>query len=437
MIEIAIIIALLIILLFISYKAGLFLIISALTGAGIIILGGLDEATYKPLPEIVDMTNKKMIGGPVSMHVLKSKKYNKNIIMFGDYHSIEKLGCDDSVYLPEYIRWLLKTNDKFFDIFAETRYEYETKKMLSSNKYGMSGVINNFIKMFKSCLIDLTDRKKCQETFPNARFHNTDPRSVLVTPENANILNLGYAINHMNNLISSNINNFIIDVNSGKFDKNNFKSFYQNIYPYLSFYNDKNVKYLIELGTINNDRSSIYMMLYEFRDKILNNSIPNNKIKKNYDKIPNELRNNIEVAIDTLIYEEISHYNLLSLKNLTIIKNDIDNYEELIELKNTIDMFDHYILKLYTMLMDLYLFSRIFRKFEKTKSGNLESNPDANNIIILAGDFHIEVYKRAFLYLDFESLFSVNITDKLTDKSKKCIDIQNLPTELDGIKLKY
>jgi hypothetical protein len=106
----------------------------------------------------------------------------------------------------------------------------------------------------------------------------------------------------------------------------------------------------------------------------------------------------------------------------------INSYEELQYVQWTLANFKMFMLYLYNMMMDIYLLSRMFRKFDKTKSGSIEPHPNVENVIILAGNLHCVSYADFLTSLGFNMVF-------FKESGTKCLDISQLPATVGEIKL--
>lgn len=221
-----------------------------------------------------------------------------------------------------------------------------------------------------------SNKKKCTGT--NTRFHYTDTRT----------LKIDYYIITMYVIMNYNI------INKDYWDIQNGKDIQINTKIY-----DTMIKILeMEKNTfpINIQR------LFE-----------QSKISKQYQNIKDE---HIKYILDKFIFEDNEYYNNIVAVTPTDINDIIDEYRHgnfvpLINFSNDWWYFNIAIFDAYTM----------FRVFRSYKNGT-----DAKNIIIYAGNLHVQNYAAILNALNFDLVFeSENQISNLIDKKEpfQCVDI--------------
>jgi hypothetical protein len=359
--------------------------------------GGLDVYRYEP-PELnqINMNNINKITGPVSMHVLYNNKTNKQFILFGDYHTHKQINChdDQSIYFPEYLSWLLKTNNKNnFDLFLEIGYTY-SKKPGSILYHSISGLFNNYNKIFLDCHTNLLDKTKCQLLFPNAHFHNADYRKY-INPDKSN------------HTFSEKLG-FLTD-GLGKYIDNDWDE--QKLVELMVKYKDINNEIL---KLINNKSYAI-----EFLIKIIEGT----KIKKNYTEADPMIHKHMVLYLEELVSKDnhidiirlIEKFSLVSKRYiLTFLFGEYNYpddpyYKDYTVIRADIIKYFNLIIFIESIVMDYYLIGRMFRSFI------------SDNVIIIAGNAHIDNYVNLLKKLNYTSIFEYH-------NNNKCIDIQKLPS---------
>jgi len=400
-----------------------------------------DESTYMPI-QLANTVGKDIMSGIVSLCVMKSNDYNKRVILLGDRHNFENLSCDETraIYAPEYVQWLLKNNQNiYFDLFHEFDYNEYSKKLAydPTPAIGRSGIFANYHKIFGECIDDLGDRAACLDKYPNSRFHLTDTRlnyKLGIKSDYNELLMLYYVMRLNYGSLSYDINKFEKRVKSGAKNKDEYIDKYKKIYvKYLQPYKiiKSNKLYSIVVGLLSTNTTEVYMnieLLFEYL--IGANDEQPNKVKKNYQMLTKDMQNKILDFLLVVIKADVDKFNREFIMQFfdMVGKENIDSYEEFVNISNTFRYFMAFIGHFIVYSMDIYTISRMFRKFDKTKSGDIELHPSADNVVILAGDAHIQTYIAFMRDLGFQTVFE-------TKNEDKCLDISKMPNRLDDIKL--
>ncbi len=320
--------------------------------------------------EIIKNTKYSYLIGPISLYEYRSNKYNKRVYLFGDYHSKDAM-CKKSypsrnpyntINIDKFIEYtLLQNPNKIIDVFLEATYTKGTIKEMLLEVYKTSYLADT-IDTFKNpegtsrqadskdCL---HDKKESECKYHNGRFHYTDVRNF--TPDLFII-------------------NAILD------DSSDNKGKLELLKNLLSLFSDK-------------DDSTF----------ILTDILKNTKIMK-------QLKNIKDESVKTVLINYVSNIiskNIITVKEMKRLLSILQKGEEM----EIIDKIFYYYLqnkwnKITSVLMDVYLLSRMFRSFSQKDSTSIhligEKDDEINNIIIYAGDCHIRLYCEIFEKLDFD-----------------------------------
>lgn len=333
-----------------------------------------------------------------SLNYFTSEEYNKHIYIFGEHHIKDdtcsiKGGVSSNVY--DFINKNIKYSDKFIDIFIEL--PYTSKNYFKNNEYTeieSKYTLEKFEIKYKNCLYL---KEKCQ--YPNIRFHYTDIRSIKFL-ENKSfymilseiIVYLYYCIKYFN---LSDYQKTLLEL--WKLFNSNYKKERNEFLKCMNSNNlDKVIKYLSEIykhAKIDKQQEkikdkSINLILMEYLRSTLSN------IKFDF------IGKNIQNIILSLPYENKPN------------EKQFNEFNKLLEQCMNLDV----------PFMDIYLMSRIFRKFKKVKYQN---SKEPENIIIYVGNVHAQTYSNILKKLNFKNEFSTNTVD-----NNNCIDIAELKQPL-------
>lgn len=335
-----------------------------------------------------------------------STKYNKKIYIFGEQHYVDETCTVDKCNILKFITNNIINIPKFIDVFLEMSYitkdykeTYEEYKYRYDKKF-KKAILDTFKLKFYNCFT----KNKCK--YPNIRFHYTDIR-------NATIKNHPYFIT-----LDAYIYNILLFF-SGIITEDNLISSLNILKNLLT-----NDLYKNERINFNNHITS-HKKLIEYLLQIYSQF----KLEKQqkyiiYDDVKNIL---LEYFNDTISKINLSHLNLTDMLNL------INSFGEFIKTKE-FNKFDVSIKKIHQYaktwayltvpLMDIYLFSRLFRNFEKIK---YKYSDEPKNIIIYVGDEHADRYRKMLEKLKFNQDFYQTKRNKFNDS---CINISNLKQPL-------
>jgi hypothetical protein len=378
-----------------------------------------DSDKQKPTP--------RFIGGPKNLTVHYSKKYNKMIYIFGEYHS-DIVDCDTrfgdestkekwdepnskkmrvEYFLSEFIR----TTDVFLDIFLE--FPIIPKKEGKYHDYLQTFPanirLNKLLENFKKCLQRDTRTEVCKL----ARIHFFDIR----------------LFDNRGKLTSTN------KTNSFYYKLNNiliFKDKDKKLKRLRLFVEDKVIKeVLFDLS---------HPDVEEFKKIWINHLTDLSYNKKELERLENDdpkMKDTILHFIQKEITETVMKYRDMWKKNVNIVLNN-DKYTdaEFIDAFTTIKIS---ILTVNAIYTDLYTLLRIFKTFnmsemkEKAYKEATDQPDKAHNIIIYGGDFHSQTYRKFFTdILNFENIEVAGKEEPYKKRGEKmyCIDMKTIKQPL-------
>ena len=326
---------------------------------------------------------------------------NKKLMMIGEIHyGYDEQECDDKFF--PFLNELYFTKRKCIDVFIEEEH-MKTTEIISFNNtplYHISKFFNN--KIYKGEYKEYKDVK--------FRLHNSDPRNKILNSQTF----LGIALSS-NDLFDNTLLNF------KDFDKDSLK----NIIIMLITC-DKTIG-MKDLLKLNNDifmnpklnKLIIDHINYLFEKYLENN--PKGLIDFNDDK--DNIKNLSLKLINECLNEKTLEYNLdkyfkLIEKRYRKLSIDKDVFINTLKLVYCCFVnFDFYII--ITVMMDVYLLSRIFSKYDSDINVNQYSkfcSTDTNDILICAGNTHIEFYTLFFTIL-YNQLPDFHTNKRIDDTS--------------------
>lgn len=363
--------------------------------------------------------NVDFISGPVTFYYFVAPK-NISIFLFGDRHygknkECEKyfhIKCNSSECLT--ITSVLKklfvyayANDKYVDFYLE----YPHKNELTEEKQNITIIYDKFF----NCFLD----RKCDQ-YRNVNFYAIDER----------------VINHKSSLCIQEIfnqiyidvlENFIRYFKKSVIDINTVEEI-QNVLKYLKitdFIYKLFIIYIISSNYTNDTITLINKLPYAYLENFKKCNIENtlkNSIDvglKNFSNLGYELfklkQSNNYIYQDLLEFSNKQiRFNTDNLnKKISDLINIITNVLDVVKNKteynlgNIIAIVDKdykgsmtIIKDLYLPLFDTYMLSRIFNR--------IKESPDY--IVVYAGAYHIEIYKRFFEKLKFLKMLEVKFT---------------------------
>lgn len=292
------------------------------------------------------------------------KKDDMNVLLIGDRHSdVLDVNCgndfSNSISVPMFLQNLVTTEPFFFDIFSETAFYSDILFPVRG-----SFLIQSVNEEFKNCFVPAFRKNSINY---NMRCHLTDFRKDFSKTKVKNL---------MKNLSNKNVFKKFLTMN----ENDSVESLKNFLNTKISFKDYKEVQYLLIQES--------------------------NKIKK---QIKDE---NISKEIIDISWEVYIKSEFLKLKEWcdeNPIQKNRKNYKKHSNfIRNTL---------ITATLLDYYTLGRIFRNFQrKSYSPQMVSNS-----IVVAGNKHIELYKKIFKNRGFTSVYlSIDENDK-----KKCLNIEN------------
>jgi hypothetical protein len=372
----------------------------------------------------------RFIGGPKNLTVHYSKKYNKMIYIFGEYHS-DIVDCDTrfgdesskekwdepnskkmrvEYFLSEFIR----TTDVFLDIFVEFPIipKKEGKYHDDFNPFPKNIRINKLLENLKECLQRDTRNEVCSL----ARIHFFDIRLF----DNKGIVS----------------------------SSNNTNYFFSKLkYIFSNLFGHERIKELRSFAQEQIIIDLLYKIAYpdeeEFKKIWINHLTDFSYNKKELERLENDdptMKKTILDFIEKEIAETVMKYRDIRKKIVNIIlKNDKDKVEEFIYSFIIIKDFITEVNVLYT---DLYTLLRIFKTFnmseikEKAYEQATDQPEKAHNIIIYGGDLHAQTYRKFFTeVLHFDKLEVAGKEEKYQEVGENmyCIDMKTISQPLFSI----
>lgn len=402
--------------------------------------------------DIVNIKNYDYIAGPIRVCFIENKRYNKRVLLFGDKHisqNIFKCGENDemrTIYMTKFCNSLIaKNKNVIFDIFEE--YEFIKNPEEFSSYFSRRGMIPNFIHTFDVCHFKRRDKINCKREIPNVRFHLMDIRdyakSMTINEITSELEIFSLSIIKMIKMIGFKdydkdrdreiateiriINSIVptlytdmkteqkqkidddlkyMNDNSKTIDVNDLKR-YENMFVHLPViksvkFSYGNLKDLINARDFYNGQP---IALDEKFKKIIVKYIGNESGIYS----PKIIKNNLWMFIEN---EERIRRNIG--QNMDLLKNNFPFSEHLMDLTDQdkltfirvmsnskihnsyeLTIFASIILIFASAIMDVYIIGRIFKKFIQKKSDDI-AQEYANDIIIIAGDVHIQTYINFF-----------------------------------------
>ena len=380
-----------------------------------------DPTKQKPMP--------RFIGGPKNVTVHLSKEYNKTIYIFGEHHS-DMIDCDEifkyesikekwdepnskkmkvEYFLTEFVR----TTDVFLDIFFEFPIipKVEGKYHDNFNSLQPNTRMDKLLEKFKKCLQRNTRTEECKL----ARIHYFDIR----------------ILDEQGKMKVSNLTTYFYHNSAAQ-----FSNFFRSELPdkLRVFIKDPIIKKILnELSEPNEER---------YKDIWLKHLSDFSHNMKELDRLDKEMKDKILHFIKKEIIEKIMKYRRSWIANVYIIFNNHEYTDEqfVTAFENTYKP----VLRINVLYTDLYTLLRIFKKFkisemkEKAYKEATDQPEKAHNIIIYAGDFHAQTYRK-FLkeVLNFEKIEVAGKEEKYESDFEgeiiNCVDMKTITQPLFSI----
>jgi hypothetical protein len=374
----------------------------------------------------------KFIGGPKTLSVHWSEEYQKMIYIFGEHHSND-MHCDErfgkkakkeewgrnKMSVEDFFFELISTTDVFIDFFFE--FPAYSKGL---NKYTVNKIANNpELRMQK--LFDYF--KKCAD-YPTrsdllcrlARIHYFDIRK---EDKNQKLKQVG-----LFDLFKYDVY-YIMNKN-----RKNTLECAQKFRDLL----DKNQTYRIIIKNLIEEDDKIFL------DFCMTFFIGTNSfIGKELDKVNLVMKDLILAFIRKEFLERTKQLRKIWHHNVPIIlkyyENEKEKEKETIKEKHK-DTHKAFVLAMknivpdktmipMALLADTYALARIFKNFdmrdmEKAYTGATDQPSNAHNIIIYAGDFHSETYRKFLDSINFKQIARSGIS---SFENITCLNMKKIP----------
>ena len=352
--------------------------------------------------------NPDFIVGPVTLTCHWSKRYDKMIYIFGEYH-IEDKGCDvfgvkddkDKMVIEDFLFELFKTTDVFIDFYFEiSAMTMKSEKYLDSFIYPEeydSLVLIRMDKKFRKCVQKETrDDIDCRLT----RTHFFDVRK-----ENGVMHGFANTIHEASFIIS----------NKKTTEKVKVILFRE----YLL----KKIKHFNMLFDILVDPDPIVVKQF-WIEKIYENEYVAKELLKITDS---EIIIKIKEYIDKTILEEAKKYSKMWIHFVPYIISQTSDDDIFLDAAKRIIVT---CVNFFTYVSDVYTIARIFKDFNIKKvpwigAQNQDQPQKAHNIIIYSGIVHSVHYRDFIEFLGFEEFGSTGKDIKGVPQT--CIDMRNFP----------
>lgn len=333
-----------------------------------------------PLQPPLKMFQTNIIEGPMSAKLYAG--LNRLILLFFDEHSaIRQDNCHN--YIKDYPaitvdKWIdetiLNNPSVLFDIFLES-YQFETNDEIKDENLLESrlGYLNRTRVRFNSCL-NPSLRLKCP--YSNARFHNTDFRSL-----DMDFTSILYAI--------------LSILTQMKYDSVIDQHHLNHLNKLIILW----IKYIGERLKLNFDgeEDMNIPVVANFLQEIL--EINKEKIKKQwrsvdteYPKIKEIVDYSLPQLFDPLLFNNLAKLIVQWPRIMDKIRNNPEKYHEII---SNIDLLILQYEAIYRNIMDEYLLARLFRTWKNPEHGRQSGIP-VHLAIIYVGGNHANTYDQIF-----------------------------------------
>jgi hypothetical protein len=366
------------------------------------------------------------IGGPHTLTLHWSAKYNKIIYIFGEFHRNVVCDYDNMMLVENYLKNLFRRTSAFIDFFLEI--QMFTKGKYHDSIYTTLGLARLWdLRIQNIKCIESSQRQKNREC-DTRRVHFIDIRSIPVDSKNTPVININSTIalqNYLddfgkyskrrtafsnNNLKKSKIKKdkkYIIDTLKNIFT-NNYDT--QATIDFIRYGSDETYKSFYEKEIETHE-----LVNYE-----LSKSTEGGKIREFAEEEFEKTRNNF-----VLISIKIGIY----LTNCFVDDNLMYDFYKLSDddyLKFFGYILDYrlQLLNFNSILVDIYTLARMFKKFQLNNSKNTRKTDEPeepHNIIMYAGDVHSERVRRFLKKLEFD-IISESKGDWTLDF---CVDIRD------------
>jgi hypothetical protein len=320
--------------------------------------------------------------------------------IFGESHGKETK-CDEKnktdIHMVDYFTHVFKTTNKYIDFFLEI-------DSIIDSTYDSLSFINNLRNNFIACfhLFDICPYK-------NVRFHYTDFRSIsntLIFEHTTIIFDTINVINYRTNKhfnFDENILNDIENIFNNTINLNEFKTAMNTLKSFS--------KIMLTNATSPENMTSFY----------INNALSDKLLRKEVEK--SYKGKEIVEYISKLINDHLTINWVMYMQSLNILCNN----ENVLTYK-IFNMF----LRPWSLLMDIYVLSRIFKKFNLKENEKFPEEP--TNILLYFGAFHANTYVNFMKEYDGWTeelrIGDFDLTNFDAQTEERCLPIDLLPEPL-------
>lgn len=358
------------------------------------------------------------IGGPQNLTVHWSEEYQKLIYIFGEYYSdvidcyrfkddikgeiLDKPGAK-KMSIEYFLEELLRSPDVFLDIFFEFPAMNKGEKSYNDNFNPFSGInsnirLKNLFKKFKNCVQYSTrSDQKCHLS----RIHYFDTRFY----DNNGVLE---GVNTISSFRLK-VYNIITTAHDTEWSFK-FKELLKN-----------NQEFVVMLKNLNNVKNEEILDFFMTQTR-------NKYVEKELSKIDENIYNAIIRFAEDEMKERIVMYKRLWQKNVPIILNSKSSNK--IFVSCFMEIFNS-TLHINSLVANMYLLSRVFKKFNTKENIYIDQPSEAHNIIIYAGDKHSELCRK-FLNqnLGFKEVSNSGIKEKIFGDNMHCLNMKTIQQPL-------
>jgi hypothetical protein len=312
----------------------------------------------------------KEISGPHIIHIMRSEKYKKTLVLFGEQHRMinpcknDMYGKPSSMVMLNYIEDVLRETPVFIDLYLEDDWNF---KPLWENSQVSETTLHNLRGGFSNCI---NRNKKCKWK-DISRIHYTDVRGIIDNKE----ASFSDYFNVVNDLIRGKVTPLVLNWCE------EVKDYTQKQYlSYLIKQYSKGNKFVKKELERSTETSRITMWLNIQLEKRIEDTWVENRFKK----------------------------FLNEYKSKGYLINELFGF----------------VLYPTTLMMDGYVLSRVFKKFKHIDDGDTPQEP--TNIIMYAGSAHIKHYV-GFLRnnLGFKTIHNTEEDDSFF-LLKNCLDMSGV-----------
>ena len=359
-----------------------------------LICNHFNKSMIKPHPDF--------IGGPESLTLHWSEKYQKLIYIFGEHHTSE-MNCgvygkkgSEFMSVEYFLSELIRTTDVFLDIYFEFPAYRGKKYHASFNPFSKDLRMNKLLERFKTCL-QYTTRSADECRF--ARIHYFDVR----------LQDLDGSYNSNNDISWYRLNvQYIIDNYPNSELVGKFKFLIEN---------NPKIRFVLESLALTDDK--------KFLDFCKKQLYDNKYAMKEIGKIPSPLRGQILLFIEKEFEKQGKQHRKFWKKEIpNILKHKSKTDASFLEVFKNIYK---YTTTLNSIIADAYALSRMFKDFDmadiekKAYIGATDQPSRAHNIIIYAGDAHSERYREFLKGIGFIQVAKTGVLNNT------CLDMRKFP----------